>query len=113
MNVVNFNIFNMILFPNIFVFIIYFFLTILSVLWILFFLKRRAILEYAMFLKQSENNNIIYEFIMNMPEIKINNAQDKTINRITKLQEGLNKLELRSLFLNMYQLIGVHFLSKF
>jgi ATP-binding cassette subfamily B protein len=30
-----------------------------------------------------------------------------------KLQEGLNKLELRSLFLNMYQLIGVNFLSKF
>ncbi|MDR1347177.1 MAG: peptidase domain-containing ABC transporter, partial [Prevotellaceae bacterium] len=114
LNVLNIIIFgSILLYYNHIIFIIYFFLTILSVLWILLFLKRRSILEYAMFLKQSENNNIIYEFIMNMPEIKINNAQDKTINRITKLQEGLNKLELRSLFLNMYQLIGVHFLSKF
>ncbi|MDR2126026.1 MAG: peptidase domain-containing ABC transporter, partial [Prevotellaceae bacterium] len=114
LNVLNIIIFGSILcYYNRIIFIIYFFLTILSVLWIILFLKRRAVLEYAMFLKQSENNNIIYEFIMNMPEIKINNAQDKTINRITKLQEGLNKLELRSLFLNMYQLIGVHFLSKF
>ena len=55
----------------------------------------------------------IYEFIMNMPEIKINNAQNKIINRITKLQERLNELELRSLLLNMYQLIGVNFISKF
>jgi ATP-binding cassette subfamily B protein len=114
LNVLNIIIFgSILLYYNYIIFIVYFFLTILSVLWILLFLKRRAILEYAMFLKQSENSNIIYEFIMNMPEIKINNAQTKTINRITKLQEGLNKLELRSLFLNIYQLIGVHFLSKF
>ncbi|MDR2065869.1 MAG: peptidase domain-containing ABC transporter [Prevotellaceae bacterium] len=114
LNVLNIIIFgSILLYYNHVIFLVYFFLTILSVLWIILFLKRRAVLEYAMFLKQSENSNIIYEFIMNMPEIKINNAQNKTINRITKLQEGLNKLELRSLFLNMYQLIGVHFLSKF
>ncbi|MDR3287113.1 MAG: hypothetical protein LBT27_06695, partial [Prevotellaceae bacterium] len=85
---------------NLIVFSTYFILTALSVLWVFLFLNKRAILEYAMFLKQSENDNIIYEFIMNMPEVKINNAQDKTISRIMKLQEGLNKLELRSLFLN-------------
>jgi ATP-binding cassette subfamily B protein len=114
LNVLNIIIFgSILLYYNHIIFIIYFFLTILSVLWVLLFLRRRSVLEYAMFLKQSENSNIIYEFIMNMPEIKINNAQNKTINRITKLQEGLNKLELRSLFLNMYQLVGVHFLSKF
>jgi len=103
---------SILLYYNIIVFSTYFALTAMSILWIFLFLNKRAVLEYAMFLKQSENNNIIYEFIMNMPEIKINNAQDKTIGKITKLQETLNKLELRSLFLNMYQFVGVNFLSK-
>ncbi|MDY6025088.1 ATP-binding cassette domain-containing protein [Bergeyella zoohelcum] len=69
-------------------------------------------LEYAMFLKQSQNNNHIYEFIMNMPEIKINNAQEYMINKIIAIQRKINALELRSLFLNTYQMIGVNFLSK-
>ena len=114
LSVLNILIFGSILFHyNLIIFSVYFLLTSLSIFWVFLFLRRRAVLEYAMFLKQSENNNIIYEFIMNMPEIKINNAQEKTINRITNLQKGLNKLELRSLFLNMYQLVGVNFLSKF
>ena len=104
---------SILLFYNGIIFSVYLILTILSLLWVYLFLSKRAVLEYAKFLKQSENNNIIYEFIMNMPEIKINNAQDKTINRIIKLQERLNKLELNALFLNMYQLIGVNFISKF
>jgi len=104
---------SILLYYNVIIFSIYLLLTALSILWVFLFLNKRTILEYAKFLKQSENNNIIYEFIMNMPEIKINNAQNKTISRITKLQERLNELELRSLLLNMYQLIGVNFLSKF
>jgi len=104
---------SILLYYNVIVFTVYMILTAFSMLWIFLFLKKRAVLEYAKFLKQSENDNIIYEFIMNMPEIKINNAQDKTINRILKLQERLNSLDLRSLFLNMYQIVGVNFLSKF
>lgn len=101
------------LYYNSIIFLTYFSLTSLSVLWIFIFLKQRAILEYAMFLKQSENNNVVYEFIMNMPEIKVNNAHNKTINKITSLQKSINKLELRSLYLNMYQMLGVNFISKF
>ncbi|MCL2313115.1 MAG: peptidase domain-containing ABC transporter, partial [Firmicutes bacterium] len=114
LNIFNCIIFGAILFYyNYIIFSIYSILTVISIFWVFLFLKRRSVLQYAMFLKQSENSNITYEFIMNMPEIKINNAQDKTISKITKIQEGLNKLELRSLFLNMYQIIGVNFLTKF
>ncbi|SHI47417.1 peptidase domain-containing ABC transporter [Flavobacterium terrae] len=95
------------------IFGIYISLSIVSILWVIFFLRKRAMLEYAMFLGQSENSNGIYEFIMNMPEIKINHAQYKTVNKILNVQKKLNALELRNLFLNMYQNIGVEFLSKF
>lgn len=94
------------------IFSIYLGLSILSVIWIIFFLDKRETIEYAMFLKQSENSNQVYEFVMNMPEIKINDAQKHTINKILNVQKKLNSLELSSLFLNMYQVIGVNFLSK-
>jgi ATP-binding cassette subfamily B protein len=95
------------------VFLIFFVLSVISVAWVTFFLKARKVLEYSLFLRQSENNNSLYEFIMNMPEIKINNAQHTMIAKLTDLQKKLNDLQLRSLFLNMYQTVGMSFLSKF
>jgi ATP-binding cassette subfamily B protein len=49
---------------------------------------------------------------MNMPEIKISGSQNTVIKRILTIQDKLNYLELRSLFLNMYQIVGVNFISK-
>jgi ATP-binding cassette subfamily B protein len=94
------------------VFVIYAFLSVLSFVWISFFLKLRKTIEYALFLRKSESENSLYEFIMHMPEIKINNAQHNSINKIVNIQHKLNALELRSLFLNIYQLVGVSFLTK-
>ena len=112
-NILNIFVFGTILcYFNYKVFLTYLFLSSISIIWVLIFLNKRAILEYAMFLGQSENNNIIYEFIMNMPEIKINDAQNNIINKILEIQKNLNRLELRSLFLNMYQNVGVNFLTK-
>ncbi len=112
-NILNIIVFGAILcYFNYIVFFIYLMLSSISIIWVLVFLKKREILEYAMFLGQSENNNIVYEFIMNMPEIKINDAQNNIINKILQIQKKLNSLELRSLFLNMYQNVGVDFLTK-
>ncbi|WP_207513692.1 peptidase domain-containing ABC transporter [Longitalea luteola] len=97
---------------NKYVFLIFFALSAISLIWVTFFLRARKILEYSLFLRQSENNNSLYEFIMNMPEIKINSAQHTMITKLTDLQKKLNELQLRSLFLNMYQVTGMSFLSK-
>jgi ATP-binding cassette, subfamily B, bacterial len=100
------------LYENKTVFLIYAVLSALSFVWITFFLKLRKTIEYAFFLRKSESDNSLYEFIMHMPEIKINNAQHNSINKIVDIQRKLNVLELRSLFLNIYQLVGVSFLTK-
>lgn len=100
------------LMANKIIFSIYILLSVISFIWIGFFLKIRKVLEYSMFLRQSENENSMYEFIMHMPEIKINNAQHNVIRKIINIQHKLNKLELRSLFLNIYQLAGMGFLTK-
>ncbi|HSC36834.1 MAG TPA: cysteine peptidase family C39 domain-containing protein, partial [Chitinophagaceae bacterium] len=101
LNVLNIIIFSTLLFfMSKLVFAIYFVLSVFSLLWVSFFLKLRAILEYSLFLRQSENSNSLYEFIMHMPEIKINNAQYNVINKILDIQKKLNKIELRPLLLN-------------
>jgi ATP-binding cassette subfamily B protein len=113
LNILNIIVFSAILFfLNKFIFLIFLVLSALSITWVSFFLKLRAVLEYSLFLRQSENNNSLYEFVMNMPEIKVSGAQNTIINKLIKIQEKLNKLELRSVFLNMYQIIGANFVSK-
>jgi ATP-binding cassette subfamily B protein len=113
LNILNIIVFGTILlYFNTAIFIFYGCLSALSILWMVLFLKRRAMLEYSMFLRQSENSNNVYEFIMNMPEIKINNAQHTFINKILTTIDKLNSLQLRSLYLNMYQNVGVNFLTK-
>jgi ATP-binding cassette, subfamily B, bacterial len=94
------------------IFGVYLMLSLISILWFSIFFKKRNIIEYASFLKRSENSNNVYEFIMNMPEIKINNAQEKIIEKIVSTQNKLNQLEIKSLLLNNYQLFGVDTLSK-
>lgn len=112
-NILNLIVFSLILlYLNKVVFLVFLFLSIISIVWVAFFLKKRATLEYSMFIRQSDNSNYLYEFIMNMPEIKVNQAQKAIISRITSLQLKLNQLELKSLFLNMYQLSGANFILK-
>jgi ATP-binding cassette subfamily B protein len=112
-NVLNLVAFSAILFfLNPTIFFVFFVLSLLSIAWVGYFLNKRATLEYSMFIRQSENSNNLYEFIMNMPEIKVNKAEDTLINKITSLQQKLNDIELRSLYLNMYQLSGANFILK-
>ncbi|MDB5285488.1 MAG: Mtultidrug transporter permease/ATPase [Mucilaginibacter sp.] len=113
LNILNLVVFSAILaYLNKYILFTFLILSALSIIWVAFFLKIRAILEYSKFLRQSENNNSLYEFIMNMPEIKVSGAQNTSINKLIKIQEKLNALELKSLFLNMYQIIGANFISK-
>ena len=113
LNMLNIIVFgSILLFFNRTIFVFYMIISALSIIWVLFFLKKRSVLEYSIFLRESENNNNIYEFIMNMPEIKTNNAQYHIIDKILLTIDKLNKLQLRSLFLNMYQNVGVSFMAK-
>lgn len=114
LTLVNLIAFSIILYTiNKYIFIVFFLGSVLSLLWMSIFLKKRKIVTYSTILRQTENSNSLYEFVMNMPEIKINGAQNKMIANLANIQKKLHSLELRSLYLNMSQNLGVSFLSKF
>lgn len=110
---INLTIFSVMLFYyNIFTFYIFLGMTALSIIWTVLFLKRRKMLDYSRFSVSSENRNNLYELINNMPEIKINNAHNNKISQWEAIQMKLNKINLKALYLNYYQLIGSNFFSR-
>lgn len=66
------------------IFILFFSFSIISIVYNLFFLKKRKYLDYSLFSAESNRRNTIYELIMGMSEIKINNAHETRISEWKK-----------------------------
>lgn len=80
--------------------------------WILLFLRKRKRLDYARFRIRSDNRNVLFETILGMSEVKINNAQDVKFDSIRQYQQKMFDLNIKSTNLFQQQQIGVHFLSQ-
>lgn len=102
----------MLFFYNQYALYIFLVMSILSAGWTVLFLNKRKLLDYSRFTVASETKNSIYELINEMPEIKINNAHKTKISQWEILQIKLNKINLKALFLNYYQIIGSNFFNK-
>jgi len=110
---VNVVIFSMLLaYYNWHILLVFLFFSLLSTLWTIYILRRRKYLDYSFFTAQAENKNIIYELIMGMVEIKINNAQRTRINIWRESQNKINAISLKTLYLNYYQTIGALSVNK-
>ena len=86
-----------------FVFLLF---SIAAIGWIFFFLKKRKELDYKRFQRMSDNENVLFELITGMQEIKLNNCE--TIKRWDweKVQARLYKINVRGLALGQYQQLG-------
>ena len=68
----------------------YIFLTIISVAWSLFWMKK--ILDYFRFQQRSENQESIYEIINGVSEMKLNQFEDFKRREWEKIQQNYLKL---------------------
>ncbi|RFZ85161.1 peptidase domain-containing ABC transporter [Mucilaginibacter terrenus] len=86
--------------------------SLLSIAWMLFFIKKREQLDYERFQKMTDNQNNIYEIITGMQEIKLNNSE--TMHRWSweHVQATLFKISVKSLSLEQYQVIGSSFFNQ-
>ncbi|MCS6796070.1 MAG: peptidase domain-containing ABC transporter [Raineya sp.] len=94
------------------VFAVYTLLTVLSIIWVIFFLKKRKTINYASFLTESKLNNNLYEFITKMPEIRIHQGHHRVVQKILDFISRLHHHRWRNLWLNLYQNTGVSLLGK-
>lgn len=92
--------------------IVYLTLTIFSVLWSSFWLRKRKILDYYKFQQRSENQESIFEIINGVTEMKLNNFEDLKRKEWENVQLKLFKTNIRILRLDQIQLSGFNFLNQ-
>ncbi|PSL48029.1 ATP-binding cassette subfamily B protein [Chitinophaga niastensis] len=83
-----------------------------AIIWIFFFLRRRKALDYKRFQRMSDNENILFELITGMQEIKLNNCETARRWEWEHVQAGLYKISVKSLALGQYQQLGSVFFNQ-
>jgi ATP-binding cassette, subfamily B, bacterial len=80
--------------------------------WLIYFLKKRAELDYKLFNQHSENQSKVVEIISGMQEIKLQNAEKRKRWEWEILQSKLFGLNLKGLKLNTLQTTGAGLINE-
>ncbi|QNS41717.1 peptidase domain-containing ABC transporter [Chryseobacterium manosquense] len=92
--------------------VVYMSLTLVSVIWSLYWLKKRKILDYFKFQQRSENQESIYEIINGVSEMKLNQFEDFKRKEWEQIQQRLFKINFRILKLDQIQVSGFDFINQ-
>lgn len=94
------------------IFLVFITSTILYVLWIFIFLKKREELDYRSFDQMAKNQSNIVQLITAMQDIKLNNAEHTRRWEWEKIQAKLFRISVSQLKLNQYQEVGSFFITN-
>ncbi|MBP6664144.1 MAG: peptidase domain-containing ABC transporter [Chitinophagales bacterium] len=86
--------------------------SLLSIGWVLFFMQYRRALDYKLFARFAENQNLIYEMVTGMPEIKLTNSERQRRWEWEYNQARLFQINTKSLALAQYQQTGSNFINQ-
>jgi ATP-binding cassette, subfamily B, bacterial len=86
--------------------------SLLYFVWILFFLKRRADLDYKRFTQNSQNQSKVMELIAGMQEIKLHNAERQKRWQWENIQVRLFKINIKGLALEQTQNAGSNLINE-
>jgi ATP-binding cassette subfamily B protein len=113
-----FSFFNLILFSvvlglyNLKILAIFLFASILYVLWIVIFLKKRKELDYKRFAQASAEQSNLYQLITGMQEIKLNNCEKQKRWEWENIQVKLFNVSIKGMALSQYQQAGAFFIDQ-
>jgi len=91
---------------------IFLFASVLYVLWIVIFLKKRKELDYKRFAQASAEQSNLYQLITGMQEIKLNNCEKQKRWEWENIQAKLFKVSISGLALSQYQQAGAFFIDQ-
>lgn len=97
---------------NLTIFSVFIFGSLLYFVWILFFLKRRADLDFKRFSQNSQNQSKVMELIAGMQEIKLHNAERQKRWQWENIQVRLFKLNIKGLTLEQTQTAGSNLINE-
>lgn len=97
---------------NIWIFVIFLVATILYIIWVLAFLKRRRELDHRRFTRLAEHQSALIELITGMQEIKLNDCEKQKRWEWESIRARLFRLNIKSLSLYQYQQAGASFVNE-
>lgn len=110
---VSFMVFGLILLVyNQLIFIVFLLGSTIYGLWIATFLKRRRIIDFELFDKQGTNQNIVYEFITTIQEVKLQDCEQRHCKEWAENQNDLFAIQMKSLNLQQAQESGSIFINE-
>ncbi|MEA3494709.1 MAG: peptidase domain-containing ABC transporter [Bacteroidota bacterium] len=94
------------------IFVIFLIGSILYIIWVYIFLKRRRELDNRRFIQLSENQSNLIQLITGMQEIKLNNCEKQKRWDWENIQAKLFRINVKSLSLNQYQKAGASLINE-
>jgi ATP-binding cassette, subfamily B, bacterial len=107
-----FSIFNLLIFSgilaiyNLRILGVFLFGSLLYVLWIVLFLRKRRELDQRRFIQMSDNQNSIIQLVSGMQEIRLNNCEKQKRWEWESIQAKIFRIRVKSLALLQYQQVG-------
>ncbi|MEG1909875.1 MAG: peptidase domain-containing ABC transporter [Bacteroidales bacterium] len=99
-------------FYNIKLLIVFCIASVLYVLWILLFMKRRRDLDFKRFAQAANEQSTLFQLITGMQEIKLNNCEKQKRWEWESIQAKLFKISIKGLALSQYQQSGAFFINE-
>jgi ATP-binding cassette, subfamily B, bacterial len=94
------------------IFVVFFVCTIVSFVYTLLFAQKRKQIDYSLFSLESARRNSIFETVLGMQDIKINNSQKIRIEDWNNYQNRINKYQLKSFYVETWFSEGVSFIDN-
>lgn len=97
---------------NLYIFLVFFVGSVLYLIWVVLFLKKRKELDYKRFDQMSNEQSKVMELINGMQEIKLHNAEKEKRWSWEFLQAKLFKIETQNLTLQQTQSTGANVINE-
>jgi len=94
------------------IFLIFVVGSLLYILWVYVFMKKRRVLDYKRFAQLSDNQSKLIQLITGMQEIKLNNFEKEKRWEWERIQARLFRVNVKSLALEQYQDAGSVFINE-
>lgn len=110
---VNLLVFSLVLaYYHMMIFTVFLVASILYVVWIVLFLRKRRELDHRRFGISSSNQSVVIQLIQGMQEIKLNNCEKQKRWEWERLQASLFRYQVKNLALEQYQQGGGFFINE-
>ncbi|MDE6416158.1 MAG: peptidase domain-containing ABC transporter [Duncaniella sp.] len=109
----NFVVFGLVLlYYNLTIFLLFVGGSMIYGIWIASFLKKRKVLDYELFAQQARNQNLTYQFITSMQEIKLQDCEQRRRREWEDIQAELFDVQMKSLQMQQTQEAGSIFINE-